>query len=383
MTDKTEAPRLADALMDATLDQSACELLFKLMHPNTPDSEEYNEVRLQWGAGHSGFGLYVSMAEYPEEGAELIARSMMSADGGIDIPLQATPPDQSDRIAALEAENAELRAANKRAMFAMRDMEAALETERMRLVACGVVALADTPESAASARQMHDDYRSASLTDVIRRVDECIALRAALEKSRRSEHNPFETDNQSEHYERLCAAPPAKPDFGSAAHALDDALVSAHLGTLESFPNPKAALKALEAWNDQLALDPAVSPEAAKLHERIAALEAERSALRTALEFASAAVEDAIYTEDGIDGQDGERLLYIFREALERGTFDKVRYGDLPPMLLEVRNNALEAALEQARVALESIKRDHWTHWSAADVELVNAALRAIEEMRK
>lgn len=171
----------------------------------------------------------------------------------------------------------------------------------------------------------------------------------------------------------LYAAPPAKPDFGSAAHALDDALVSAHLGTLESFPNPKAALKALEAWNDQLALDPAVSPEAAKLHERIAELEAERSALRTALEFASAAVEDAIYTEDGIDGQDGERLLYIFREALERGTFDKVRYGDLPPMLLEVRNNALEAALEQARVALENVDM----------APLVRDALRAIEEMRK
>lgn len=107
--------------------------------------------------------------------------------------------------------------------------------------------------------------------------------------------------------------------------------------------------------------------------ERIAELEAERSALRTALEFASAAVEDAIYTEDGIDGQDGERLLYIFREALERGTFDKVRYGDLPPMLLEVRNNALEAALEQARVALENVDM----------APLVRDALRAIEEMRK
>lgn len=111
--------------------------------------------------------------------------------------------------------------------------------------------------------------------------------------------------------------------------------------------------------------------------ERIAALETERSALRTALEFASAAVEDAIYTEDGIDGQDGERLLYIFREALERGTFDKVRYGDLPPMLLEVRNNALEAALKLAGEALE-----HLNNVYSGDSELIITALRAIEEVQ-
>lgn len=52
-----------------------------------------------------------------------------------------------------------------------------LERERMRLAACGVVALADTPESAAKAREMHEDYRSASCDDVARRVDECMALR--------------------------------------------------------------------------------------------------------------------------------------------------------------------------------------------------------------
>ena len=52
-----------------------------------------------------------------------------------------------------------------------------IETERMRLVACGVVAMADTPGSAKLARIMHADYRSASFDDVIRRVDECMALR--------------------------------------------------------------------------------------------------------------------------------------------------------------------------------------------------------------
>jgi hypothetical protein len=56
-----------------------------------------------------------------------------------------------------------------------------LDRERMRLVACGVVAISDTPESAASARDMHADYRSAACDDVARRVDECIRQRAQVE----------------------------------------------------------------------------------------------------------------------------------------------------------------------------------------------------------
>jgi hypothetical protein len=56
-----------------------------------------------------------------------------------------------------------------------------LATERMRLSACGVVAQADTPESAAVARAMDPKFRSASCDDVARRVDECIALRAQVE----------------------------------------------------------------------------------------------------------------------------------------------------------------------------------------------------------
>lgn len=60
----------------------------------------------------------------------------------------------------------------------LKKAEAELERERMRLTACGVVALADTPESAAKAREMRDEYRSASCDDVARRVDECMTLRA-------------------------------------------------------------------------------------------------------------------------------------------------------------------------------------------------------------
>lgn len=57
-------------------------------------------------------------------------------------------------------------------------LRAELETERMSLAAVGVVACADTPESAASARLMLPEYHSACLDGVERRVDECIALRA-------------------------------------------------------------------------------------------------------------------------------------------------------------------------------------------------------------
>jgi len=60
------------------------------------------------------------------------------------------------------------------------ELEAELERERLRLAACGVVAMADTPESAARARDMHPDYRSASLDDVIRQVDALMELRTAL-----------------------------------------------------------------------------------------------------------------------------------------------------------------------------------------------------------
>lgn len=58
------------------------------------------------------------------------------------------------------------------------------ETETMRLVACDVVAMSDSAESAPKARQMHSDYWSAALESVIRRVDECMALRSEVSRLR-------------------------------------------------------------------------------------------------------------------------------------------------------------------------------------------------------
>lgn len=63
-------------------------------------------------------------------------------------------------------------------------LKAELEIERIRLDACGVVAIADTPESAATVRYMREEYRSASFDDVARRVDECIALRTERDSLR-------------------------------------------------------------------------------------------------------------------------------------------------------------------------------------------------------
>ncbi len=50
--------------------------------------------------------------------------------------------------------------------------------------------------------------------------------------------------------------------------AIDDALVSAHLGTVESIPDPKAALNQLLAWHQMVALDPRVSEDARGLVDR-------------------------------------------------------------------------------------------------------------------
>jgi len=59
-------------------------------------------------------------------------------------------------------------------------LEKELERERLRLAACGVVAMADTPESAAKARDIDPSFQSASLDDVARQVDALMEARAAL-----------------------------------------------------------------------------------------------------------------------------------------------------------------------------------------------------------
>ena len=54
--------------------------------------------------------------------------------------------------------------------------------EQMRLAACGVVAMANTPDTAAKARNILPEYRSASCDDVARVVDENMKLHAAIDR---------------------------------------------------------------------------------------------------------------------------------------------------------------------------------------------------------
>lgn len=63
-------------------------------------------------------------------------------------------------------------------LSALSRAEAELERERMRLAACGVVSMSNTPEAAAKARDMHADYRSASCDDAAGAVDREMAIRA-------------------------------------------------------------------------------------------------------------------------------------------------------------------------------------------------------------
>lgn len=72
----------------------------------------------------------------------------------------------------------------ERVLAELERLRAELETERIRLAACGVVAMANTPESASKAREMRPEYRSASLDDVERAVDEQMRLRSENERLR-------------------------------------------------------------------------------------------------------------------------------------------------------------------------------------------------------
>lgn len=92
-----------------------------------------------------------------------------------------------ERIEQLRGERDELREHTlslERQVGDLRKMyekaEADLERERMRLAACGVVARANLPATAKTAREMHPDYRSASCDDVARAVDREMALRARV-----------------------------------------------------------------------------------------------------------------------------------------------------------------------------------------------------------
>ena len=111
------------------------------------------------------------------------------------------------------------------------------ERERVRLAGCGVVAMSDTPESAARHRAKPGDYgHSASMDDVARRVDECMSLRAALAAAQAEAHD---------YREALENEFPADIPSGYRAHT-----PKAIVAVLSRAPGSREALK---AWGVEVA----------------------------------------------------------------------------------------------------------------------------------
>ncbi|MSR12890.1 MAG: hypothetical protein EXR84_14085 [Gammaproteobacteria bacterium] len=123
------------------------------------------------------------MSELKNEGLEVVAyvypdqlRGLFSACGSATCAVWNKPAGPREPL----CRHSEALAAIAERDARIVELEAELETERMRLVACGVVALANTPESAAQARVMSPNYMSASCGDVMRSVDAEMQLRAEL-----------------------------------------------------------------------------------------------------------------------------------------------------------------------------------------------------------
>ena len=92
----------------------------------------------------------------------------------------AQPTDAQRAIAELQAKLDDPDYPPKYSRRLIAELREECERLRMQLAACGVVALANTPESAAQARQMHPDYMSASCSDVADAVDREMTLRQQL-----------------------------------------------------------------------------------------------------------------------------------------------------------------------------------------------------------
>lgn len=110
-----------------------------------------------------------------------------------------------------------------------------LERERLRLAACGVVALANTPEAAEQARACDAAYRSASFDDVADAVDREMDLRsrvAALEGAARDSNEALRyvleliEDGQGDDETGLLSIDGITQDFVEGAVTYVDALAA-------------------------------------------------------------------------------------------------------------------------------------------------------------
>lgn len=117
----------------------------------------------------------------------------------------------------------------------------------------------------------------------------------------------------------------------------------------------------------------------AQLRERDAKLAAKDAALQ----FAEGAIDDAIYTEAGLDPAAGEAVLHICREAREAGTFDQEPFdrSKLPSILVETLREQLrerEREREDYRMWFEEERLSRGREREAAEreVERLREALK-------
>lgn len=90
------------------------------------------------------------------------------------------------------------------------------------------------------------------------------------------------------------------------------------------------------------------------LTAKLAESESKISAARLMADFAKGAIYDAIATEDGLDGEDGNAVMQIITEWQEHGTFDKT----LCDTLTSMEKVASTAVDEDAYHEIQSLKKE-------------------------
>lgn len=160
------------ARMGNLLNKTVKALLGRQMGDTSP--YDWSDAPTRAEAAIAGLGAATHSFYIERERADMLAEMFKSVVDVVSTDFESKDEFVS-RMRAVLGENPSLYVSEIRKE---RDsLKAELEIERGRLAACGVVAMADTPESAAKARDMKGEYRSASCDDVARRVDECMALR--------------------------------------------------------------------------------------------------------------------------------------------------------------------------------------------------------------
>lgn len=106
----------------------------------------------------------------------------------------------------------------------LRRASALLEVERMRLAACGVAAMQNTPATIAQRVDRNSPYYSASYEDVCRAVDREISLRAQMQ------------------------------NFVDICRRFTERVERGEVRSTRTYGEAKAALLALDAWKEQHSL---------------------------------------------------------------------------------------------------------------------------------